>query len=46
MPESDRITTRMPPALIDAVDDAVESGRYPSRSEAVRAAVRQQFDAE
>jgi hypothetical protein len=41
--DMDRVTVRMPDALLTAVDAAIERGVYPNRSEALRAAIRQQF---
>jgi len=34
------ITVKLPEALIEGLDELVRSGMYPSRSAAVRAAVR------
>jgi len=34
------VTVKLPEALIDGLDELVRSGMYPSRSSAVRAAVR------
>ncbi len=34
------ITVKMPEALIDGLDELSRSGMYPSRSAAIRAAVR------
>lgn len=36
----DRVTIRLPEQQIDDVDQLVEEGVYPSKSEVVRAAVR------
>lgn len=41
----DRVTVRMPDQLLESAEAAVERGEYPSRSEAIRDAVRQTFDA-
>ncbi len=34
------VTVKLPEALIEGLDELVRSGMYPSRSSAVRAAVR------
>ncbi len=34
------VTVKLPEALIDGLDDLVQSGLYPSRSAAIRTAVR------
>lgn len=34
------VTVKLPEALIDGLDELVKSGLYPSRSSAIRAAVR------
>lgn len=34
------VTVKLPEALIDGLDELVNSGMYPSRSSAIRAAVR------
>jgi len=34
------VTVKLPEALIDGLDELVRSGMYPSRSSAIRAAVR------
>ncbi|MBS7609778.1 type II toxin-antitoxin system ParD family antitoxin [Candidatus Bathyarchaeota archaeon] len=34
------ITIKLPEALIEGIDELVRSGMYPSRSAAIRAAVR------
>ncbi len=39
----DRVTLRMPTALVTRADAAVERGEYPNRSAAIRDAVRQTF---
>lgn len=39
-PMMDRITVRVPPNLIAALDEIVERGIYTTRSEAVRDALR------
>lgn len=36
----DRLTVRFPAAKIRQIDQAVENGEFPNRSEAIRAAVR------
>jgi len=36
----ERVTLRIPKAQIDDVEQMVESGQFPNRSEAIRAAVR------
>jgi len=41
--EMERLTVRVPDALLTAVDTAVDTGLYPNRSEAVRDALRQRF---
>lgn len=38
---SQKVTVRMPQHLVDELDDAVESGRFPSRSAGIREAVEQ-----
>jgi len=38
-----RVTVRVPDALVDALDDAVDRGHHGTRSDAVRAAIRQEF---
>lgn len=40
----ERATIRMPKQQLDLVDEMVESGEYPNRSEAIRAAVRELID--
>ena len=46
----DRVTLRIPEQQIEAVEQLVETGQYPNRSEAIRSAVRnlvdQEFEAE
>ena len=46
----DRVTLRIPEQQIEAVEQLVETGQYPNRSEAIRSAVRdlvdQEYDAE
>ena len=37
----ERVTLRIPKQQIDAVEQMVETGQYPNRSEAIRAAVRE-----
>lgn len=36
----ERVTLRIPETQIDEVEQLVESGQFPNRSEAIRAAVR------
>jgi Arc/MetJ-type ribon-helix-helix transcriptional regulator len=40
----ERVTLRIPKQQIDAVEQMVNSGQYPNRSEAIRAAVREMVD--
>ncbi|AEN06685.1 ribbon-helix-helix domain-containing protein [Halolamina sp.] len=42
----ERVTLRIPKQQIDRVEQLVERGEYPNRSEAIRAAVRQLVDDE
>ena len=46
----DRVTLRIPKQQIEAVEELVETGQYPNRSEAIRCAVRElvneEYDAE
>jgi Arc/MetJ-type ribon-helix-helix transcriptional regulator len=37
----ERVTLRIPKQQIEEVEDLVENGQYPNRSEAIRAAVRE-----
>ena len=37
----DRVTLRIPKQQIEAVEQLVETGKYPNRSEAIRSAVRE-----
>mgnify|MGYP000500530402 FL=1 len=37
----ERVTLRIPEQQIEAVERMVETGKYPNRSEAIRAAVRE-----
>jgi Arc/MetJ-type ribon-helix-helix transcriptional regulator len=37
----ERVTLRIPKQQIEAVEQMVETGEYPNRSEAIRAAVRE-----
>ena len=37
----ERVTLRIPKQQIEAVERMVETGKYPNRSEAIRAAVRE-----
>lgn len=39
----ERVTLRIPKQQIEAVERMVESGAYPNRSEAIRAAVREKI---
>lgn len=36
-----RVNARIPPAVDEALEDAIEAGRFSSKSDAVRAALRQ-----
>jgi Arc/MetJ-type ribon-helix-helix transcriptional regulator len=40
-PEMERVTLRMPVEQVEQVEARVESGEFPNRSEAIRAAVRE-----
>ena len=40
----ERVTLRIPKQQIDAVEQMVETGKYPNRSEAIRSAVREMLD--
>ena len=40
----ERVTLRIPKQQIEAVEQLVDSGQYPNRSEAIRAAVREMVD--
>lgn len=42
----ERITVRCPEAQVELVDELVDEGRFPNRSEAVRHAVRSMLDDE
>ncbi len=42
----ERVTLRIPKQQIEQVERMVESGQYPNRSEAIRAAVRDMIDEE
>lgn len=42
----ERVTLRIPKQQIDAVEQMVESGQYPNRSEAIRSAVREMIEEE
>lgn len=42
--EMERVTCRMPAEMVDQLDRRVEAGLFPNRSEAIRAAVRGEFD--
>ena len=39
--EMGRVSLRMPSELIDAIDERIESGEYPSRSAAIRDGLRE-----
>jgi Arc/MetJ-type ribon-helix-helix transcriptional regulator len=41
---SERVTLRVSPALLAAIDTAVEAGEYPNRSEAIREPLREVFE--
>jgi antitoxin ParD1/3/4 len=38
-----RVTVRMPDDLFDEIEEAVDSGRFRDRSEAIRSACRERF---
>ena len=40
----ERVTLRIPEQQIEAVERLVETGKYPNRSEAIRAAVRDMIE--
>ncbi|MFB6082129.1 MAG: ribbon-helix-helix domain-containing protein [Halanaeroarchaeum sp.] len=40
----ERVTLRIPAAQIEEVEQMVERGKYPNRSEAIRSAVREMLD--
>lgn len=40
VPTMDRVTLRMPVEQIEAIDERVDAGEFPSRSEAIRHGVR------
>ena len=40
----ERVTLRIPEQQIDEVEQMVERGKFPNRSEAIRAAVREMID--
>ncbi|MFB6110353.1 MAG: ribbon-helix-helix domain-containing protein [Halodesulfurarchaeum sp.] len=40
----ERVTLRIPEQQIEAVERLVETGKYPNRSEAIRAAVREMVE--
>lgn len=40
----ERVTVRLPRSVLDAIDDRVESGEYPNRSEVVRDALAEELD--
>ncbi len=42
----ERVTLRIPKQQIEQVERMVESGQYPNRSEAIRAAVRDMIEEE
>lgn len=39
-PAMDRLTVRFPAAMVQQIDHTVDTGEFPTRSEAIRAAVR------
>lgn len=41
--QNTRVTFRLPQPLLETVEDQVDAGRYPNRSEAFREAVREHF---
>ena len=40
----ERVTLRIPKQQIEEVEQMVETGKYPNRSEAIRSAVREMLD--
>jgi len=40
----ERVTLRIPKQQIEEVEQMVETGQYPNRSEAIRSAVREMID--
>lgn len=40
----ERVTLRIPKQQVEAVEELVETGEYPNRSEAIRSAVRELVD--
>lgn len=40
----ERVTLRIPKQQIDEVEDMVETGQFPNRSEAIRSAVREMLN--
>ncbi|MBB6647561.1 ribbon-helix-helix domain-containing protein [Halobellus ruber] len=40
----ERVTLRIPKQQIEEVEQMVETGQYPNRSEAIRSAVREMLD--
>lgn len=40
----ERVTLRMPKQMVNKLEDMVEEGHYPNRSEAVRDACREKID--
>jgi len=40
----ERVTLRIPKQQIEEVEEMVELGKYPNRSEAIRSAVREMLD--
>jgi antitoxin ParD1/3/4 len=40
----ERVTLRIPEQQIDEVEQMVETGKFPNRSEAIRSAVREMLD--
>ena len=43
-PIMERVTLRIPKQQIEEVEQMVELGKYPNRSEAIRSAVREMLD--
>jgi len=43
-PIMERVTLRIPEQQIDEVEQMVERGKFPNRSEAIRSAVREMID--
>jgi len=42
--EMDRVTVRVPKHNLEAVEEAVDSGEFHTKSQAIRAAIRDRFD--